>query len=144
MVAKLKQGYDMVAGWRSKRKDKFISRRLPSLIANWVISRSTNVKLHDYGCTLKVMTGEIARSIRLYGEMIRFIPALAAELGARIAEMPVHHRAQHMGSKPVGISRTIRVILDLLTVKFCWDTLSARFICLAPLVCFRSWAVWGC
>ncbi len=118
MVAKLKQGYDMVAGWRSKRKDKFISRRLPSMIANWVISRSTNVQRHDYGCTLKVMTGELARSMRRCGEMPRVIPALAAELGARIAEMPVHHRPRKHGTSKYGISRTIRVILDLLTVKF--------------------------
>lgn len=118
MVAKLEEGYDLVAGWRKDRKDKFVSRRLPSIIANWVISRSTNVRLHDYGCTLKVMTGEVARGIRLYGEMHRFIPALADELGARIAEVPVNHRERIHGKSKYGISRTFRVILDLITVKF--------------------------
>ncbi len=118
MVDKLSEGYDLVAGWRKFRQDKFISRKLPSKIANWVISKSTRVQLHDYGCTLKVMTGEIARGIRLYGEMHRFIPALADELGARIAEVPVNHRARKFGKSKYGISRTLRVILDLLTVKF--------------------------
>lgn len=118
MIAKLEEGYDLVAGWRKHRQDKFLSRRLPSLIANWIISRSTNVRLHDYGCTLKVMTGEVARGIRLYGEMHRFIPALAGEMGARIAEVPVNHRARRFGTSKYGISRTIRVVLDLITVKF--------------------------
>jgi glycosyltransferase involved in cell wall biosynthesis len=118
MVAKLEEGYDLVAGWRKHRKDTFISRKLPSKIANWVISKSTRVQLHDYGCTLKVMTREIAKGIRLYGEMHRFIPALADEMGARIAEVPVNHRARKFGKSKYGISRTIRVVLDLLTVKF--------------------------
>lgn len=118
MVEKLNEGYDLVAGWRKFRQDAFVSRKLPSKIANWVISRCTNVRLHDYGCTLKVMTGEIARGIRLYGEMHRFIPALADEIGARIAEVPVNHRARRFGKSKYGISRTLRVILDLLTVKF--------------------------
>lgn len=118
MVAKLNQGYDLVAGWRKYRQDKFISRKLPSKIANWIISKSTNVKLHDYGCTLKVMTAEIARGIKLYGEMHRFIPALADQLGARIYEMPVNHRARQFGTSKYGISRTVRVVLDLITVKF--------------------------
>ena len=118
MVDKLEQGYDMVAGWRKNRQDAFVSRKLPSRIANWIISKSTNVKLHDYGCTLKVMTGEVARSIKLYGEMHRFIPALAAEHGARIVEMPVNHRPRKHGTSKYGISRTLRVILDLITVKF--------------------------
>jgi glycosyltransferase involved in cell wall biosynthesis len=118
MVRKLEEGYDLVAGWRKDRKDKFVSRRLPSMIANWLISKSTNVQLHDYGCTLKVMTGDIARGIKLYGEMHRFIPALAGEMGARIAEVPVNHRARRFGTSKYGISRTLRVILDLITVKF--------------------------
>lgn len=118
MVQKLEQGYDMVAGWRAKRKDRWLSRKLPSKIANWLISRSTNVKLHDYGCTLKVMSGEVARGIKLYGEMHRFIPALAAEMGAKIAEVPVNHRPRKFGTSKYGISRTFRVVLDLLTVKF--------------------------
>lgn len=118
MVSKLNEGFDVVAGWRKHRKDRFISRRLPSIIANWIISKSTKVKLHDYGCTLKVMTGEIARNIKLYGEMHRFIPALADEIGAKIAEVPVNHRERKFGKSKYGISRTIRVILDLITVKF--------------------------
>lgn len=118
MVNKLGEGYDLVAGWRKFRKDPFLNRRLPSIIANWVISKSTRVKLHDYGCTLKVMSGDVARSIRLYGEMHRFIPALADEFGARIAEVPVNHRARIYGKSKYGISRTVRVVLDLLTVKF--------------------------
>ena len=118
MVAKLEEGFDLVAGWRKHRQDAYINRKLPSMIANWVISKSTRVKLHDYGCTLKVMTGEVARGIKLYGEMHRFIPALADEFGARIAEVPVNHRARKFGTSKYGISRTVRVILDLITVKF--------------------------
>ena len=118
MVAKLEEGYDLVAGWRKNRQDKFISRRLPSIIANWIISKSTKVQLHDYGCSLKAMTGDVARGINLYGEMHRFIPALADEMGARIAEVPVNHRARRFGRSKYGISRTIRVVLDLITVKF--------------------------
>lgn len=118
MIARLNEGYDMVAGWRKRRQDKFLSRRLPSMIANRIISWATDVRLHDYGCSLKVMTGEIARGIKLYGEMHRFIPALAAEMGARITELPVNHRARKYGTTKYGISRTFRVILDLITVKF--------------------------
>lgn len=118
MVAKLREGYDMVAGWRKHRQDKAFSRKLPSKIANWLIGKTTNVKLHDYGCTLKVMTGEVARGIKLYGEMHRFIPALAEEFGAKITEVPVNHRARKYGVSKYGISRTIRVILDLVTIKY--------------------------
>ncbi|MBN8548479.1 MAG: glycosyltransferase family 2 protein [Deltaproteobacteria bacterium] len=118
MVAKLEEGYDLVAGWRKNRQDKFLSRKLPSKMANWLISHSTNVSLHDYGCTLKVMTIEVAKGIKLYGEMHRFIPALAAEMGAKIAEVPVNHRARRFGVSKYGISRTLRVLLDLITVKF--------------------------
>lgn len=118
MVAKLEEGYDLVAGWRKERRDKFLSRRLPSMLANRLISYATNVSLHDYGCTLKVMTGEIARGLRLYGEMHRFIPALANEMGAKIVEVPVNHRERKHGTSKYGISRTVRVVLDLITVKF--------------------------
>lgn len=118
MLRKLNEGYDMVAGWRKDRKDKFISRKLPSMIANWIISRSTNVHLHDYGCTLKMLTGELARNIKLYGEMHRFIPALADQYGAKIAELPVNHRERQFGTTKYGISRTIRVVLDLITIKY--------------------------
>ena len=118
MLEKLNEGYDLVAGWRKNRQDKLLSRKLPSRIANWLISESTKVRLHDYGCSLKAMTGDIARGIKLYGEMHRFIPALAAEMGAKIIELPVNHRARQYGKTKYGISRTIRVILDLMTVKF--------------------------
>jgi glycosyltransferase involved in cell wall biosynthesis len=118
LVAKIEEGYDLVAGWRKNRQDKWLSRKLPSKMANWLISRTTRVQLHDYGCTLKAMTSEIAKGIKLYGEMHRFIPALAEEIGARIAEVPVNHRARIYGKSKYGISRTIRVVLDLLTVKF--------------------------
>jgi len=118
MIAKLDEGYDMVAGWRKKRQDNLVYRTLPSKMGNWLISKITKVQLHDYGCTLKVMTGEVAKHIQLYGEMHRFIPAVAAELGVRIAEVPVNHRPRVFGSSKYGISKTFRVILDLLTVKF--------------------------
>ena len=118
MIDALDEGYDMVAGWRRDRQDKLISRKIPSRMANWLISKLTRVQLHDYGCTLKCMTKEIAKGIRLYGEMHRFIPALADEMGARIKEIPVNHRARQFGKSKYGISRTIRVFLDLLTVKY--------------------------
>lgn len=118
MIAKLNEGWDLVAGWRKNRQDTFISRKLPSKIANWIIGKTTKVQLHDYGCTLKAMTGEVARGIKLYGEMHRFIPALAEEFGAKITEVPVNHRARKYGTSKYGISRTIRVVLDLLTVKY--------------------------
>jgi glycosyltransferase involved in cell wall biosynthesis len=109
---------DIVAGWRKQRKDPFLSRRLPSMIANWVISHATGVKLHDYGCSLKVFRAEVVRPMKLYGEMHRFLPAIASEFGVSIAEQPVSHRPRKYGKSNYGISRTIRVILDLLTVKF--------------------------
>ena len=118
MLEKLEEGYDLVAGWRKFRKDPVLNKKIPSRIANWLISKITKVELHDYGCTLKVIRSEIAKQIQLYGEMHRFIPALAAELGVRIAEVPVRHRARMHGASNYGISRTIRVLLDLLTVKF--------------------------
>ncbi len=118
MIAKLEEGYDLVAGWRADRKDTFINRRLPSIIANGLISRTTKVKLHDYGCTLKVMTRDVAKDLRLYGEMHRFIPAIANWSGARICEVKVNHRARQFGVSKYGISRTIRVILDLMVVLF--------------------------
>lgn len=118
MIEKLDEGYDLVAGWRKNRKDKVLSRKIPSMVANRIISRATNVELHDYGCTLKVMRRDVAKNIQLYGELHRFIPALAAELGVRIAEVPVNHRPRVSGKSKYGISRTFRVLLDLLTVKF--------------------------
>jgi glycosyltransferase involved in cell wall biosynthesis len=118
MLSKLEEGYDMVAGWRKDRQDAFINRKLPSMIANRLISATTQVKLHDYGCTLKAMRGDLAKQLRLYGEMHRFIPAVAAFIGARIVEMPVNHRARRFGVSKYGIGRTLRVVLDLMTVRF--------------------------
>lgn len=118
MVAKLEEGYDLVSGWRRDRKDDFFLRRLPSLIANWIIRLTTNVRVHDYGCMLKVFRGDIARALRLYGEMHRFIPAIAGDMGARIVEMEVNHRPRVNGVSKYGLSRVIRVVLDLVTVKF--------------------------
>ena len=118
MIRKLEEGFDIVAGWRKDRKDAFINRRLPSIIANAVISSATGVKLHDYGCSLKVFRSEIIKGMRLYGEMHRFLPAIASEQGVSIAEQVVNHRARIHGTSKYGISRTIRVVLDLLTVKF--------------------------
>jgi glycosyltransferase involved in cell wall biosynthesis len=109
---------DIVAGWRKDRKDPFFSRRVPSMIANWIISRSTGVRLHDYGCSLKVFRAEIVKPLKLYGEMHRFLPAIASEFGVKLEEQIVNHRARVRGSSKYGISRTVRVILDLLTVKF--------------------------
>ena len=118
LLEKLDEGYDVVNGWRYERKDPFFSRRLPSIIANKIISTATNVKLHDYGCTLKAFKKEITKNIRLYGEMHRFIPAVASGMGVSIAEVKVNHRSRKYGKSKYGISRTIRVILDLITVKF--------------------------
>ncbi len=118
LLAKLAEGNDLVAGWRFNRRDPFLNRRLPSMIANRLISWTTQVKLHDYGCTLKAMRKDIADNLKLYGEMHRFIPAIAFERGARIAELKVNHRPRLGGLSKYGITRTLRVILDLLTVKF--------------------------
>ena len=118
MIRLIEQGPDIVAGWRKDRKDPFISRRLPSIIANAIISFATGVKLHDYGCSLKVFRAEVVKPMRLYGEMHRFLPAIASEQGVQIAEHVVDHRPRLHGKSKYGISRTIRVILDLMTVKF--------------------------
>ncbi len=118
MLAKLDEGYDLVAGWRVPRQDPLLSRRVPSVVANAIIGVITGVRMHDYGCTLKVIRHDVVRGLRLYGEMHRFIPALADDLGARIAEVQVHHRPRRAGVSKYGLSRTIRVLLDLITVKF--------------------------
>jgi glycosyltransferase involved in cell wall biosynthesis len=118
MIAKLDEGFDVVSGWRKKRHDNAITRLLPSKIANLIISRITGVKLHDYGCTLKAYRREVLEETKLYGEMHRFIPALASWSGARIAEMPVNHRPRTAGTAKYGLGRTFKVILDLITVKF--------------------------
>ena len=119
MISRLEsEQLDIVCGWRKNRKDAWINRRLPSVMANRLISWATGVRLNDYGCSLKVFRSEVVKPLRLYGEMHRFLPALASEMGVRIAEQPVNHRARVQGRSKYGISRTIRVILDLLTVKF--------------------------
>jgi glycosyltransferase involved in cell wall biosynthesis len=112
------QDLDIVCGWRKDRKDAFINRRLPSMIANAIISYSTGVKLHDYGCSLKVFRAEVVKSMRLYGEMHRFLPAIAGEFGVEIGEKVVNHRKRTAGKSNYGIARTLRVVLDLMTVKF--------------------------
>jgi glycosyltransferase involved in cell wall biosynthesis len=118
LLNKIREGFDLVTGWRHDRQDPFWSRRLPSQIANGLISGMTRVRLHDYGCTLKAIRRDLAKEIKLYGEMHRFIPAIAFERGAQIAEMKVNHRRRRWGRSKYGIARTVRVILDLLTVKF--------------------------
>lgn len=118
MIARLEEGYDVVSGWRKDRQDNFVQRTLPSMIANRLISSVSGVSLHDYGCSLKAYRAEIAKVLPLYGEMHRFIPALAGIEGARIAEVPVTHHPRQFGKSKYTISRTFRVILDLMTVVF--------------------------
>lgn len=118
MIQKIGEGYDVVTGWRHDRKDALISRKLPSIIANKIISWTTKVSLHDYGCTLKAFRREVIKNIKLYGEMHRFIPAIASGMGISFTEIKVNHRPRRFGTSKYGISRTIRVILDLITVKF--------------------------
>ena len=118
LVAKLNEGYDVVTGWRYDRQDPFLSRKLPSQLANRLISWVTGVGLHDYGCTLKAFRREVIDNINLYGEMHRFIPAIASGMGISFTEVKVNHRARRFGTSKYGISRTIRVVLDLITVKF--------------------------
>ena len=121
LLAALDEGADVVSGWRRDRQDARLRRVLPSKVANWIISRVTGVHLHDYGCGIKAYRREVVAKIRLYGEMHRFLPAIAADLGARVTELPVHHRARTVGRSKYGLNRTIRVILDLVTVKFLSD-----------------------
>lgn len=118
LLAKLDEGYDLVSGWRKNRQDNTISRLLPSKIANWLIARVTGVRLHDYGCSLKAYRSELVADLNLYGELHRFLPALAFIEGARIAEIPVRHHARRFGQSKYGIWRTFRVLMDLLTISF--------------------------
>jgi glycosyltransferase involved in cell wall biosynthesis len=136
LLAKIDEGYDVVSGWRRDRKDTFINRKLPSIIANRVISRQTGVHLHDYGCTLKAYRREVLDGINLYGEMHRFVPALASQVGARVTEIPVRHHPRQFGTSKYGISRTMRVILDLMTVKFLL-TYSTK-----PIQLFGKWGIY--
>ena len=118
LLAKMEEGYDVVSGWRVNRQDAFLKRKLPSMIANRLISIITGVRLHDYGCSLKAYRAEVVKNIRLYGEMHRFIPAVASWMGVSVAEVPVEHHPRRYGSSKYGLSRTVRVLLDLITIKF--------------------------
>ena len=118
LMAKIDEGYDIVSGWRKERQDRYIDRKLPSMIANRLISNVTEVRLHDYGCSLKAYRRSVLKHVRLYGELHRFIPALASQVGGTVTEVPVNHRSRQFGSSKYGISRTVRVILDLITVWF--------------------------
>ena len=118
LLEKLDEGYDVVSGWRKDRQDKFITRRIPSVIANRIISWIGGVPLHDYGCSLKAYRRDILQDVRLYGEMHRFIPIYASWAGAKVAEIPVDHHPRTMGESKYGLSRTIKVIFDLITIKF--------------------------
>lgn len=117
ILAKLREGYDVVSCWRQNRQDPWLTRRLPSKMANWLISLISGVRLHDYGCTLKGYRREVVKHIRLYGEMHRFIPVYASWAGAKVAEIPVSHHPRFAGSSKYGLNRTFKVVLDLITVK---------------------------
>jgi len=118
LLRKIEEGYDVVSGWRLPRQDPFLTRRLPSMIANWLISQVTGVHLHDYGCSLKAYRREVVKNVQLYGELHRFIPALASWMGISVAEVSVRHYPRRFGRSKYGLSRTSRVLLDLLTVRF--------------------------
>ena len=118
LLAKLEEGYDLVSGWRQKRQDAALTRLLPSKLANWLIGLVTGVKLHDYGCSLKAYRSELVEDMHLYGELHRFLPALAYIEGARITELPVRHHARRYGRSKYGLWRTFRVVMDLLTISF--------------------------
>jgi glycosyltransferase involved in cell wall biosynthesis len=137
LLAALDDDVDVVNGWRTPRRDPWLTRRLPSVVANRLVSLVTGTALHDYGCTLRAMRASVARELRLYGEMHRFIPALAADLGARVVEVPVHHRPRTLGRSKYGLSRTLRVLLDLVTVKFLsgFSTRPIQLFGLFGLVC---------
>ncbi len=118
LMKKINEGYDIVSGWRVNRKDKTVTRKFPSMIANKIISKLTGVYLHDYGCTLKAYRRAVIKNIDLYGEMHRYIPAIASWMGVSVAEVPVRHHSRKYGKSKYGVSRTIKVILDIITVKF--------------------------
>ena len=151
MVEKLDEGFDLVHGWRKQRHDAFLNRRLPSMIANGLISRVTKFPIHDLGCTLKAIRREIAQELELYGEMHRFIPILAARRGARCVEVVTRHHPRRFGQTKYGITRTFRVILDLLTVKFLIQYLASplklfgipAFLCAALTLVAGSMSVLG-
>jgi glycosyltransferase involved in cell wall biosynthesis len=118
LLDKMAEGHDVVSGWRKNRQDRFLDRKLPSMMANWLISKVTGVRLHDYGCSLKAYHRDVVKNVHLYGEMHRFIPALASWMGVSVAELPVTHHPRRFGKSKYGLSRTVRVMLDLLTVRF--------------------------
>jgi glycosyltransferase involved in cell wall biosynthesis len=118
LMARMEEGYDIVSGWRKDRQDRFFDRKLPSMLANRLISNVTDVRLHDYGCSLKAYRREVLQHVRLYGELHRFIPALVSQVGGTVTEVPVNHRARQFGRSKYGIGRTVRVMLDLITVWF--------------------------
>jgi glycosyltransferase involved in cell wall biosynthesis len=118
LLEKIEEGYDVVSGWRLHRQDPFLTRRLPSMMANRLISQVTGVHLHDYGCSLKAYRREVVKNVQLYGELHRFVPAIANWMGVSVAEVPVRHYARRFGRSKYGLSRTARVLLDLLTVRF--------------------------
>ena len=120
-IAKIQEGYDVVSGWRSERTDAWLTRQIPSRIANWLMSKLARVEIHDFGTTYKAYRREIIKDIPLYGELHRFIPALASGLGARITEIPIKNYPRHSGKSNYGISRTLRVLLDLISIKFLLD-----------------------
>ena len=136
LIEKLHEGYDVVSGWRRSRKDTVITRKIPSMLANALISFFTGVHLHDYGCTLKAYRREVLDGINLYGEMHRFVPALASQVGAKVTELPVNHFPRLHGTSKYGISRTLRVILDLMTVKFLLSYSTK------PIQLFGKWGIY--
>jgi glycosyltransferase involved in cell wall biosynthesis len=121
LLQKIDEGFDIASGWRIRRKDYYLTRRLPSIAANTLISKVTGVTLHDYGCSLKAYRREVVKNIRLYGELHRFIPALASWMGVRVTEVPVNHFPRRFGRSKYGLGRTLKVFLDLITVKFLLD-----------------------
>jgi glycosyltransferase involved in cell wall biosynthesis len=145
LLEKISEGYDVVSGWRIDRKDVFLTRRLPSQIANALISKVTGVELHDYGCSLKAYRREVVKNIKLYGELHRFIPALASWIGIQVAEVPVTHHARKYGRSKYGLGRTIKVLLDLMTVKFLLDyaTRPIQIFGLVGLLSFGSGTLLG-
>ena len=118
VLEKMEEGYDVVSGWRKERKDPFLTRIIPSKVANWLVSILAGIYLHDYGCTLKAYSKDVAKNVQLYGEMHRYIPALASWIGINVSEIPVSHHKRKFGKSKYGLSRTPRVILDLITLKF--------------------------
>lgn len=137
LLGKIREGFDVVSGWRKDRQDAFISRTLPSRIANGLISHMTGVHLRDYGCTLKAYRREVLEGIGLYGEMHRFVPALASRVGAKVTELPVRHHPRLYGQSKYGISRTMRVVLDLITVRFLLSYATK------PIQLFGKWGIYA-